>query len=85
MVLSAAENNPELLPPSNIAQTMVYLADSFLEQKEYGKAEAYYRKALDLRKSLTKQRGVGSTAAKELSAETGLIVNFFKAKALMLS
>lgn len=72
MVLSAADNNPELLTSSSIAQTMVYLADSFLEQKEYGKAEMYYRKALDLRKSLSKQRGLGSNASKELSAETGL-------------
>ncbi|KAI9565221.1 hypothetical protein GHT06_009003 [Daphnia sinensis] len=70
MVLSATDNNTELLPPASIAQTMVYLADSYLEQKEYGKAEVYYRKALDLRKTLSKQRGLGSSAAKELSAET---------------
>ncbi len=76
MVLSATDNNPELLPPASIAQTMVYLADSFLEQKEYGKAEVYYRKALDLRKTLSKQRGMGNSAAKELSAETGLMFCF---------
>ena len=76
MVLSAADNNPELLPPANIAQTMVHLADSFLEQKEYGKAEVYYRKALELRKTLSKQRGMGSSANKELSTETGMMLPF---------
>lgn len=71
MVLSVTDNNPELLSPSCVAQTMVYLAESFLEQKEYGKAEVHFRKALDLRKSLSKQRGLGSSAAKEFSTETG--------------
>ena len=71
MVLSAVDHNPELLSPVNTAQTMVYLADSFLHQKEFAKAEVYYRKALELRKTLSKQRGLGNSISKELSAETG--------------
>jgi|ERR1711911_75899 len=71
MVLSAVDHNPELLSPVNTAQTMVYLADSYLHQKEFAKAEVYYRKALELRKTLSKQRGLGSSISKELSAETG--------------
>jgi len=67
MVLSAVDHNPELLSPLNTAQTMVYLADSFLEQKEFAKAEVFYRKALELRKTLSKQRGLGN-----LSAETDI-------------
>ena len=73
MVLSAVEHNPDLLSPVNTTQTMVYLADSLLELKDYGRAESYYRKALDLRKTLSKQRGLGSSISKELSAETGII------------
>jgi hypothetical protein len=68
MALSAADHDPEVLTPSNAAQTMVYLADSLVELKDYGRAELYYRRALDLRKSLTKQRGMGST----VTAETGI-------------
>jgi hypothetical protein len=71
MVLSAVEHNPDLLTPLATAQTMVYLADSLMEQKEYGKAESFYRKSLELRKTLSKQRGMGSSISKELSAETG--------------
>lgn len=76
MVLSAVEHNPELLTNAGTAQTMVYLAEALLEQKEYSKAEVYYRKSLELRKSLSKQRGMGSSISKELSAETGIQLQF---------
>ena len=73
MILSATENNPELMSPQNIAQTMIYMAESFLEQKDYAKAESYFRKALDLRKCHSKQRGIGGNASKELASETGML------------
>jgi len=72
MILSAVDHNTELLSPVNTAQTMVYLADSFLHQKEFAKAEIYYRKSLELRKTLSKQRGLGNSITKELSAETDI-------------
>ena len=71
MVLSAVDHDPELLAPNFTAQTMIYLADSLVELKDYGRAELYYRKALDLRKSLSKQRGMGNT----VTAETGMQFN----------
>ena len=75
MVLSAVEHNPELLSPLSTSQTMIYLADSLMEQKEYGKAELFYQKALDVRKSLSKQRGPTNSVFKEVSAETGKPIN----------
>ncbi len=50
---------------------MVYLADALMEQKEFGKAEAHYRRALELRKTLAKGRGAGNH--KELQAETDVL------------
>ena len=37
MVLSANEKNDDLLTPSNTAQTLVYLANSLVELKDYGR------------------------------------------------
>ncbi|XP_035217809.1 anaphase-promoting complex subunit 7-like isoform X2 [Stegodyphus dumicola] len=57
MILSASESNPDLLTFATKYQTFVYYADSLVNLKEYKKAEAMYRRALQLKKSLAKTKG----------------------------
>ncbi|XP_054707441.1 anaphase-promoting complex subunit 7-like [Uloborus diversus] len=57
MILTVGENTPEMLTFTMKYQTLVYYADSLVSLKEYKKAESLYRKALQLKKSLAKNKG----------------------------
>ncbi|CAL1287882.1 unnamed protein product [Larinioides sclopetarius] len=57
MILTVSESTPDLLTFSTKYQTYVYYADSLLNLKEFKKAEAMYKKALQLKKSLAKTKG----------------------------
>lgn len=61
MLLSANESSPDLLTFTTMYQTYVYYADALVSLKEYKKAEAMYRRALQLKKSLGKTKGKTQT------------------------
>lgn len=57
MLLTVSESSPDLLTFATKYQTYVYYADALVSLKEYKKAEAMYRRALQLKKSLAKSKG----------------------------
>ncbi|XP_055946170.1 anaphase-promoting complex subunit 7-like isoform X2 [Argiope bruennichi] len=57
MMLLSSESTPDLLTFSTRYQTLVYYADSLSNLKDFKKAEAIYKKALQFRKSVAKSKG----------------------------
>ncbi|XP_071946347.1 anaphase-promoting complex subunit 7-like [Antedon mediterranea] len=70
LVITASEQNTELLTPSEKYQVLVYYAGSLYEEEEYKRAEAYYRRAFHLKKSLNRCKGKSSQPLS--SSEAGL-------------
>ncbi|XP_006818138.1 anaphase-promoting complex subunit 7-like, partial [Saccoglossus kowalevskii] len=56
LVLSASEHNQDLLTMAQKYQLQVWYGDALFEEEEYRKAETVYRRALQMKKVLTKSK-----------------------------
>ncbi|XP_033099544.1 anaphase-promoting complex subunit 7-like [Anneissia japonica] len=57
LVITASEQNPELLSPTEKYHVLVYYAGALYEEEEYKRSESYYRRAFHLKKSLNRCKG----------------------------
>lgn len=70
MALSAADQKPDVFPPLQKLQVIIYYADSLFETQEYWQAENFYRQALQMRKNLIKSKT--SSSNKIVETQPGL-------------
>ncbi|GIY90907.1 anaphase-promoting complex subunit 7 [Caerostris darwini] len=73
MLTAASESSSDMLTFSTKYQTYVYYADSLYQLKEFKRAEAIYKKAIQLRKSFSKTKGKTPTLpAGEVTSEVDI-------------